>query len=758
MLSARARVAPSTWLLLAPVLLLPIVAACAKGATLPQTGPGGAPGGAAGSSATSASAESSTGTGGATSASSSTGGSTGCTIGGMTYFAGTPDPTNECQICDPTVSTKAWSPGNEGALCAAEMVCSAGTCAASCYVGGKVQAPGASDPSTPCEVCDPTTSTSTDVPAPDGTACGQGKVCKSGGCIAGCFIGNAFVSMGAPDPTDPCKSCQPPVDVGDYSPDADGTQCAPGQICAADACTPSCFIGGNVVAPGAVNPLGACQACVPATSTQMYTPIADGTSCGTGDYCSAGSCVQACFIGGMVKMPKSVDPSNPCQSCQPAASTTAWTSVADGSPCGNGLICGGGACQGECYIGGQLIASGTINPADPCQRCAPGTSTVAWSSVADGTSCASGNFCSAGACVASCLVNGMVVPAGGVNPLNACQTCQPAVSTTAFSPASDGLVCGAGEVCSGGACGAGCYIGGKFYLPSGQNPANGCQICQPASSTSAWSLASNGAGCGPGGLICDNGLCSAGCYIGTTFYAAGTPDPTSVCMACQPAVLTTGFSMLPNFASCGGGKICASGTCKLGCAIGGTYYAPNAVNPGDPCLSCQPSTSTSAWSNAGDGTACTMGGNVCIAGACQPGCLIGGSVYAAGALEPGHPCQGCVPTQSTTTWTTLSDGSNCGSGEVCVTGACQAGCYISGNFYAPGPNPAGAGGNGDPACETCAPAQSTTAWSPYNQGSACGNPYSSGATCSGTKCCGATGTACSGSAGCCSFTCSSTCQ
>jgi len=49
--------------------------------------------------------------------------------------------------------------------------------------------------------------------------------------------------------------------------------------------------------------------------------------------------------------------------------------------------------------------------------------------------------------------------------------------------------------------------------------------------------------------------------------------------------------------SCPGSQICHLGACQPGCGINGTYYETGVANPGNPCMSCQPSQTTSGWSS-----------------------------------------------------------------------------------------------------------------------------------------------------------------
>ena len=124
---------------------------------------------------------------------------------------------------------------------------------------------------------------------------------------------------------------------------------------------------------------------------------------------------------------------------------------ADGSPCSTNGQCATGFCvQGVCCSSGCAGACNACTNADtgsPDGTCAPvknGTDPL-MSCPLSGVPCAPAT-CQGGACVdtvdaGSCLVAGACYATGAANPANACQTCQPAVSQTAFSAVPDGTVC-----------------------------------------------------------------------------------------------------------------------------------------------------------------------------------------------------------------------------------------------------------------------------------------------------------------------------
>jgi hypothetical protein len=81
--------------------------------------------------------------------------------------------------------------------------------------------------------------------------------------------------------------------------------------------------------------------------------------------------------------------------------------------------------------------------------------------------------------------------------------------------------------------------------------------------------------------------------------AGGGADADDTCKPAAPKPQ----SKCKKDAQCCPGLVCQAtgGTttkrCQSGCRIGGTFYASGAINPANPCQSCQPGTSTTAWSN-----------------------------------------------------------------------------------------------------------------------------------------------------------------
>jgi hypothetical protein len=216
-----------------------------------------------------------------------------------------------------------------------------------------------------------------------------------------------------------------------------------------------------------------------------------------------------------VSMPHAANPNNVCQTCQPTVSTSGWSSIGDGTACGNGQICGGGRCGTQCDVAGIVYTSGAENPTNACQACEPGQSTSAWTNAADGTTCSPGKVCSGGSCTAGCYIQATLFQATNLDPMNACLMCQPTTSTAAWSDTPVGSGCGSGHVCNAGTCIAGCYIS-EVIQPAGTlDPQNACQSCQPASSTTGWIPVADGTRCAGGAKVCTAGTCVPGEGSGT---------------------------------------------------------------------------------------------------------------------------------------------------------------------------------------------------------------------------------------------------
>jgi hypothetical protein len=222
-----------------------------------------------------------------------------CQIDGQSFAEGDVNPENECEVCDPSVSTTDWSPPsgpkrcatNEGLCCGRECcftrccvdVCCAGSAVCGecggdeCTIGGTTFPEGAVNLANTCETCNPFFSTLTWTALPDDELCGlvgtqfccDGECCELGACcnndgvceIEGnficedrCGIDGQFVPHSFINPANPCQECNIFRSTTSWSPRinlftcGDGSQaCCNGVCCVPGTCCSSRLTGGVCV-------------------------------------------------------------------------------------------------------------------------------------------------------------------------------------------------------------------------------------------------------------------------------------------------------------------------------------------------------------------------------------------------------------------------------------------------------------------------------------------------------------------------------
>ena len=257
--------------------------------------------------------------------------------------------------------------------------------------------------------------------------------------------------------------------------------------------------------------------------------------------------------------------------------------------------------------------------------------------------------------------------------------------------ANDGDAC-AGGFCCVGSCNTagGCCIGGTAVQALGVNPGNHCEACLPLVSKTDWTGAEGADLPCPAGQVCHDGggpiACVAGCSIVLVFVAPNTNKPGNACQRCDPATDVHAWTNKPDITGCGSGKICCDGSCGTGaCCIDKVVYATG-VDPSNDCRSCAPATSATGWTPKADETTCMSDGISCTDDHCTSGV-----------------CQ----------HTAVTDGTPCGAGHFCFTGACGSGCSISGTAYRAGTIDA------TNSCRVCDPVRDAAGWSNVAVGTPC---------------------------------------
>jgi hypothetical protein len=499
----------------------------------------------------------------------------------------------------------------------------------------------------------------------------------------------------------------------------------------------SCSINGTTYADQAPNPQDPCSRCDVTVSTSRFTPVLDGTAC-VGGVCFSGSCSPICLISGSRFDAGAPNPFNICQDCAPQTNSLDWSSQPDGLHCQAAEVCVGGNCTGGCFLDGGFVAPDAGNPAQSCETCSPSSTVDAWSTRPDGFDCSAGQVCASGACAADCFIGGTLQTSGGVDPADPCESCVPSGpgGTHAWTASADGLnsACGSGNVCRSGSCAAGCFIDGQYRAPGSTNPGNPCQVCNPTNATGSWSNGNEGSssGCG-GGQVCHIGACTSGCFISSGFVSPQALNPANTCEACSPGTSTSSYTALSDGATCntGGGNYCKADTCILGCNVTGTgVVTAGTLNTSNSCQICDPSRATTAFSTVSNGTSCGSG-SICFSGNCQVGCDISGAFVASGGTPAGNTCVSCQPFVNTSNYSNL-EGQACSSGgNYCHsasgqqnTAVCTNACLISGAVYPNG------NVNSSQTCQICNTSLSTTSWSTRSEGTNC----ASGQVCHNNAC------------------------
>ncbi len=201
-----------------------------------------------------------------------------------------------------------------------------------------------------------------------------------------CTINGVEYMSGQSSTAESCLRCEPERSKTDWTPQPDGTFC-PGGECASGSCRKTCEWDGSRFEVGARLPGEECRGCVlSASGFPQVDALPDGTTCG-GGFCRSGTCTGGCFIAGEVHGADMPNLANLCETCDPARSTTAWSTAADGSSCAVAALggyCAAGTCTAGCLIEGNTYAIDDGEPGNECRVCAGGTF---WSARTEGTGC-----------------------------------------------------------------------------------------------------------------------------------------------------------------------------------------------------------------------------------------------------------------------------------------------------------------------------------------------------------------------------------
>jgi hypothetical protein len=172
-----------------------------------------------------------------------------------------------------------------------------------------------------------------------GHSCGGGNVCNNAGTCVACESGASCVS-----PSAPCFAgtldCSTDTCVTSSTALANGTACGAGAVCDVGVCV-SCASNQPCTPTAGVCVQGRTDCTTGAKTCVTVGPVPDGTSCGSGNVCSAGVCTT-CTTS------VSCTPANPCHTGKAGCGTSATcvdTGVRpDNTYCGVDELCTSGTC------------------------------------------------------------------------------------------------------------------------------------------------------------------------------------------------------------------------------------------------------------------------------------------------------------------------------------------------------------------------------------------------------------------------------
>lgn len=282
-------------------------------------------------------------------------------------------------------------------------------------------------------------------PRPEGFDCGNGRICRSGACIA--------------------------AECLTFSDCDDGLACNGAERCTSAG---NCISGTPITCPDDNNPCTA-ESCSEPSGTCARTPLPEGTDCGNGRTCVSGICTQPPPCTGN----SDCDDGNVCNGSETC--TSSGTCV-DGPVPPDGSLCNtnGNVCLAEaCVPPGSCNSNADCDDTNPCTNDTCNSGSCQNANVADFTQCgSSGNIrlCRSGACLPLTCQNDADCDDGLVcNGAETCQfgaVCQPgsALDCSPYvgpcrsgscnevagqcdaTPIRDGTVCATTGSCTGGTC------------------------------------------------------------------------------------------------------------------------------------------------------------------------------------------------------------------------------------------------------------------------------------------------------------------
>ncbi len=238
-------------------------------------------------------------------------------------------------------------------------------------------------------------------------------------------------------------------------------------------------------------------------------------------------------------------------------STTASSGTAGTSSSGSGT---GGSASTDGGTTGGSTSNGSSSSGSSRTDSSTGGSTGSSSGSSGSSGSSSGSSGGSSSGTAGCVIQGKALDAGALNPSNACQACEPAAATDAWTNLPPGTGCAPGEICDpDGGCSPSCDVDGGFVADQALDPTNPCELCDTSSSSFTWTRAADGMPCGPGSF-CVAGACEDGCVLdGGT--GCGCPTGFQTCIGAAVDTCTDDLNCGACANACGAETGCFGGTC-----------------------------------------------------------------------------------------------------------------------------------------------------------------------------------------------------
>ena len=487
--------------------------------------------------------------------------------------------------------------------------------------------------------------TNTTLPCDDGKICTTGDTCSGGACVGAavvCDDKNACT-------TDSCDGQTGCV----YKP---AFNCDDGNACTVDSCD------------------GKVGACVNDVASAYWQPCNDGNPCTGGDYCTPVYDANGTLLTTVTQCQpgyqngcddQNTCTTDTCDNSQPKAPTCVYSNAGDGTACNTCTLVGvvafnqNGTCANSvcsltgsaatcddgnictrdtCYVGGVGYTGGCSHPGQWNIKCDDNNVCTTNDMCSEGgtcwgsNTCDDGNWCTNDACS---VVNNAAV--------------------CSHTYATAGNWCDDGNQCTNDVCGT---TGNCIGTPFTCTDSNTCTIdsCDKTAGCSYLPLST---------IVCtsaaDCGVANAFCSAGHCYMYCDDGNPCSMWDFCDGYNCSANFGIQGAIActagstTCGTSGSCINGFCNNICTDG------NACTVNDACA---------GGSCAGTQVNCDDS-NVCTNDACN---AVDGTCLHTAHCDDGNPCttDTCSAGTGTCTNTNVTNGIQCGSANVCVSGSCQA--------------------------------------------------------------------------------------